>query len=882
MTSVPVDLRTNARRTPRGIGTAWPEFAWQLHEGAARQSAYQVQVATRDDFAAETVVWDSGRVASPAPFGARLAGNGLAGSTPYWWRVRVWDGHADPGRWSPAATFETGILDASLWRARWVTGEAPAGKDYRVLYLRGTADLPTEAVTGRAYVSALGWYRFFVNGHDLTGPALVPRWTPFDSEVEYQVYDVTGCFRKGTNVLALAVGDGRFRGRLGLSARRAVYGDRLAGLAQVHLELADGTSAVLATDSTWHAGGGRILVSDPMYGEVADLRLDDQEWMTAPTAPAHFTSAYTLRSERTLVAEDVDRVTEIRRLPALTVTRSPSGKQIVDFGQNFAGVARIRLSGPRGTTVRLTHSELLRPDGELALDYLRFLRFGRWHQRDEVTLNGSATWYQPWFTIHGFRYLEVAGLQGDLPVEDVEAVVLSSDLPETGTFECSDDRLNRLHTNVAWSLRSNFTDTPTDCPTRERSGWTGDVQSFAPTATMFVDVQAYLRRYLHNLALEQRPDGTVPPFIPAESSPSFAGTPALARLAGTSTGWGDSAVLLPWTLYQYYGDEWILQRQYSTMTAWVEQLERRARRHRGWVRRLRRDHLGRLEQFIVDTGWHWGEWLRPGESFIASGADSLLRTRPIVATAYLAHSARRMADIAGVLDQREDEERYRHLADNVRTAWRAAFLHADSRIGTDRQDDYVRALAFGLLEPDERQAAVTRLVGLVQEADHHLGTGVLSTPLLLPTLADHGRADIAWRLLLQTTSPSWLYQVEHGATTTWETWDGHDKNGRPTASHNHYAFGTVARFLVEYVAGLLPAEPGYRTISIRPHVGGGLTSARASVRTPYGTAVSSWRRDGDTVTLEISTPPGTRAHVYAGAGAPKACAAGTHTFTFRA
>lgn len=241
-----------------------------------------------------------------------------------------------------------------------------------------------------------------------------------------------------------------------------------------------------------------------------------------------------------------------------------------------------------------------------------------------------------------------------------------------------------------------------------------------------------------------------------------------------------------------------------------------------------------------------------------------------------------MADIAAVLNRRQDEDRFRHLADAVRTAWRAAFLHPGGRIGADRQDDYVRALAFGFLELDEQQGAVARLVKLIEHAGHHLGTGVLSTPLLLPTLADHGRADVAWRLLLQTSSPSWLYQVEHGATTTWETWEGYDSKGRPVASHNHYAFGTVARFLVEYVAGLSPAAPGYRTISIRPHMGGGLASARASVKTPYGTATSSWRRDGDTVTMEVQVPPGTRARVLTGTEPAKVRPAGTHTFRFRA
>lgn len=851
------DLRTNTRTEPLGIGTAAPEFAWKLVEPVA-QTAYQLQV-----FAGEELVWDSGRVESDQPFGVVYAGAALTSCRRYTWRVRVAGGD-ELGPWAESS-FETGVLDPASWQADWI-----AGPDEQVLYLRGNADLPAEVVRGRAYVSALGWYRFFVNGVDLTGPALVPRWTPLDSYVEYQAYDVTEAFRAGGNVLAMAVGDGRYRGRNGIMNSSAVYGDRLAGFAQVHLELSDGSNVVVTTDGSWRAGTGRIETADPKFGERADLRIPDEDWLGAQTAPARFGPVQVRAEDRTLVAEEVGRVQQIERIPAQSVTRTVSGKQIVDFGQNLAGVVRIRLRGPSGMTVRIMHSEVLGTSGELDLDYLHATSFGRWFQRDEVILSGEETWWNPWFTIHGFRYCEVDGLPDDLKLSDVECVVLSSDLPGSGDFSCSDPRLVRLHENVRWSVRSNFVDTPTDCPTRERSGWTGDIQAFGPAATIFVDAQAYLRRYLRNLAAEQLPDGRVPVFIPSESSEFSGGMSRATRTIAGSVGWGDAAVLLPWTLHQYYGDRAVLAQLYRTMTAWVDQLAGRARDgHRP----------GRRREHVLDTGFHFGEWLRPGEGPGKAVLDGMLRS-PVVATAYLEHSARTLSTIAETLGHDADSARYRELAEATRSEWRTEFLHPDGTIGTDRQDDYVRALAFDLLDPGERPAAVQRLVRLIERAGDHLGTGFLSTPMLLPVLVDGGRADVAWRLLMQTTSPSWLHQVERGATTVWETWEGYTSDGKPTASHNHYAFGAVAGFLTERVAGLAPAEPGYRVIEVRPLIGGGLTWARASVQTPYGRAASFWRRDGNTIELEITVPPGASARVHA--DSIQEAGPGTHTFRWTA
>lgn len=878
-------LRTDGRAFALGIDSPAPVFSWLpvADDDDVEQAAYVIEVSRSEGFGAEPPVWSSGRVESGLPFGVAYEGPPLQSRHRYHWRVRLEDSRGGGGKWSAPAWFETGVLDPASWSAQWITA-APVtlpSADAAV-YLRGSVELTEEVVRGRAYVSGLGWYRFFVNGRDLTGAALVPRWTPFDEIVEYRTYDVSEDFRRGRNIIALAIGDGRYRGHIGMSPRRAVYGDRLAGFAQIELVLADYSTVTVVTDESWHGGPGRILASDPMHGERIDQRIPDDDWLIGDIPPARMSPVEVLPPRtRSLVAEELPPVRQIDARTPRAINRLPSGAQIVDFGQNMAGVVRIRLSGPEGSRVRLTHSELLTRDGELDLTYLDappIMKVAP--QRDEVTLRGRDEWIEPWFTIHGFRYLQVDGLGYDLCPEDVRAMVLSTDLPAAGTFECSDQRLNQLYRNVLWSLRSNFTDTPTDCPTRERSGWTGDVQVFAPSATLLVDAHGYLSRYLRNLALEQFPDGTVPPFVPRETSAFSGGRNRLVRITASAVGWGDVAVVLPWTLYRYYGDTAILRRQYDSMRRWVDHLERTARTKSSPTRLLRR-RIGAKERYILDTGFHWGEWLRPGESFAALARD-LLRHRPVIATAYFAHSTRLMSRIAEAIGATAHARHYAELSEHVRDAWRSAFVRPDGRIGADRQDDYVRALAFDLLTPQQRPGAVERLAQLIEQAGTHLGTGFLSTPMILPVLAANHRAELAFDLLLQTTSPSWLHQIERGATTVWETWDAYDKNGKGKGSHNHYAFGAVVQWLVEGIAGITPGEPGYRVIRVQPFVGGGLTHASASVTTPFGVARSSWRVDAERVELDVTIPPGASGEIRLGDGRVQRVGSGTHRFDWAA
>jgi len=768
-------------------------------------------------------------------------------------------------------------MGSEAWPSKWITAQPTEQRDRRVLYFRYEWDEVPNVTRARAYVSSLGWYRLFVNGHDLTGHALVPRWTPYDDYVEYQTYDITDDIAQGRNAVGIVVADGRFRGALGMSAKGGTYGDQLAVIAFVELEHADGTISRIDSDERWTVGLGRIRTSDPKHGERADLRIDDEAWKhvggSLPDAqPAQLLPPH----PRRLISEEVERVTSIEERPG-AVIRSSRGNQIIDMGQNFAGVVRILLPAGAGRRVRLFYSEVLTPDGDIDTSYLSPGHGGRerWFQRDEVTLGSEPMEYCPSFTIHGFRYVAIEGLE-TLEAAAVTGIVLSSDLAEISTFTASDRRLERLWHNVLWGLRSNFVDTPTDCPTRERSGWTGDIQVFGSTAAQLVDSRNFLQRYLRNVAAEQYEDGRVPPIIPTEDSEGRKRNPI--RFSSTSVGWGDVTVMLPWTLYEYYGDVETLRRQYSSAKAWVDQLAKRAATKKSLRRRLVRN-TGALEQFIVDSGYHWGEWLRPGEGF-GEVLGNLVTHRPVVASAYFAHSTHLLARIASVLGEEADRVEYERLATNAAEAWRAAFVReGGARIGDDKQDDYVRAIAFDLLLPSQRKTAAGRLVELIEAAEYHLGTGFLSTPMLLPVLVEAGHSAVAYRVLFQDTAPSWLAQVEGGATTIWENWVGYKPDGRAKGSHNHYAFGTVARFLQEHIGGIAPLEPGYRRFLVAPAVDSGLIHASVSLETPYGRASSRWRRTDQGVELEVTVPAGTIAEVRIGTSTDE-LRPGTHRLTF--
>ncbi|KAH4069933.1 hypothetical protein HBI95_075210 [Parastagonospora nodorum] len=900
MSARPYCLRTNRFSRPLGIDAFPVEFSWQLSakQGICNvtQSSYELQVSTSLSFEFENIVWDSRKTATSksSSLTAIYAGNVMKSRTRYYWRLRVWDQFEDSSddTWDTAeqAWFETGLLLPSDWKASWIstpetTTTGSSAKDHRVIYLSSSLQLVKKPVRGRAYATACGWYKLFINGNNVTGTALVPRWTPFDKFTEYQTYDIAKYLKTGENVISVVVADGRFRGQIGATEGRCRYGDRLSALIQLEADTDDGKTVTFCTDETWRSLKGSIVRSDPVWGEHTDFRISD-EWLGKCDALSSNLAEKVLVLTKNLIAEEVERVEEVMRLPPKTILRAPSGAQLVDFGQNFAGIMVIKLRGRSGSKIAITYSEVLSSDGELDVNYLKLPIIPHIVQRDIVTLGENVAEFQPWFTIHGFRYAEVQGLDYELSPSDVQGVVLASNFPITGSFTCSDAHLNKLYHNIVWGARSNFTDTPTDCPTRERMGWTGDIQVFSSTATMLFDSQNFLRRYLRCLAAEQLADGTIPPYIPSGASQFSSQLSLMTRMTSESTGWGDASTMVPWALYWHYNDEVVLLRQYDSMKRWVNSLTRRAREKMSWRRWLFTkvgSGCGDLERYILDTGFSYGEWLRAGSGILTMIKDVLFPSAA-VSTAYLAHSTRLLSNIANILGKQEDAEHYLALSRRTSEAWRTAFVRQrGARIAEDYQDDYVRALAFNLIEPEQKPAALERLVELIAQAGYHLKTGFMSTGLLLPVLAEYGRADIAYRLLMQDTMPSWLYLVQKDATTLWETWEGYDGKGKAKMSHNHYAFGTVAQWLQESVAGLKAVEPGYRKIRIEPLVGGGLTHAEASLETPLGFAKSAWSLDKEVgiVRLEVVIPPCATAEVVLPGRKVETLGSGNYSFEYR-
>lgn len=851
------DLRAEHRRDAQGIGTGRPRLSWRVETARPgwQQAAYAVEVSGLDGqrHGQTGRVVGSESVLVAWPFAPLQSRERVA------LRVRVWGTDGDPSPWSAAHPVEVGLLEATDWRARFVTpdwdGTSQAARPSPLL--RHEFDVRPGVAYARLYATALGVYEARLNGQVVGDHVLDPGWTSYPHRLRYQTFDVTHLVREGRNTLGAMLGDGWYRGRLGWKGGQSLYGDRLAWLAQLEVHYADGSVDTVVTDETWRAASGPILASDIYDGETYDARLERPGWAEPGYADGDWAGVRVVaRDPTTLVAPSGPPVRRTELLAPLSISRSPSGKTIVDFGQNLVGRLRLTVQGEAGQTVTLRHAEVLE-DGELCVRPLRTAK-----ATDYYTLRGGAaeTW-EPRFTFHGFRYAEIDGWPGELRLDDLRAVVCHSDMERAGWFECSDPLLNRLHQNAVWSMRGNFLDLPTDCPQRdERLGWTGDIQVFTPTATFLYHAAGFLQSWLADLAAEQAVAGGSVPFV----VPNVLHDGATARAA-----WGDAAVIVPWTLYERYGDVGLLAAQYASMRAWV-------------------DHLAGLagESRLWDEGFQFGDWLDPSAPpHQPWAARTPMR---VVATAYFAHSANLLARAARVLGHVEDAARYAALAAEVRAAFVAAYVSPEGIVEGDGQTGYALALQFGLL-PDaaRRAAAARRLLELVRENGYRIGTGFVGTPLIADALCGTGHQDAAFHLVMQTQCPSWLYPVTMGATTIWERWDSLLPDGRVNpgemTSFNHYALGAVADWLHRVVGGLAPAAPGYRHLAIRPRPGGGLTYAEARHVTPYGPAACRWRITGESIEVQAVVPPNTTATVtLPGRDAePLEVGSGAHTWTYR-
>jgi alpha-L-rhamnosidase len=839
-----------------GIGMDRPRISWktQTQKQNWLQSAYEIEEYSSEG----QLIGKTGKIQSsesvlvPWPFEPLTSRQQVSV------RVRAWGSDEQEIEWSAPVAVEAGLLSVTNWTARFITPAWPAEPlpARPAPLMRKNFDLNSGIQQARFYITALGVYEAQINGIGIGDQVMAPGWTSYKHRLRYQTFDVTAMLHEGPNSIGAILGDGWFRGRLGFGGGKAnIYGDRLALLAQLEVTYADGSTQIIVTDDSWQAATGPILENDIYDGETYDARLEKTGWAEPDFHPEGWSGVEVLNwAPQTLFAPLSSPVRRTQMVAPAAIFTSPSGKTIVDFGQNLVGRVRFRVQGAAGQMVTIRHAEVLE-NGEIAI---RPLRHAKAVDRYVLKGTGVETW-EPRFTFHGFRYAEVSGWPGELTADDIHAVVCHSDLEPTGWFECSDPLLNRLHENARWSMRGNFLDIPTDCPQRdERLGWTGDIQVFSPTASFLFDVSGFLSSWLRDLAAEQKDAGVVPFVVPnvlADTNP-----PAAA--------WGDAAVVIPWTLYQRFGDVQVLADQFESMRAWVDLLDQTAGEKKLW-----------------DSGFQFGDWLDPAAP--PDHPDAARTPGFIVATAYFARSAELVSLAAGVLGRKQEEAHYRGLSDAVRAAFNREYVTPNGRLLSDASTAYALALQFALLPTNEqRQHAGARLVNLVEDNGYRISTGFVGTPLICDALCSVGRLDIAYKLLTTRDCPSWLYPVTMGATTIWERWDSMLPDGTVNpgemTSFNHYALGAVADWMHRYIGGIAPGTPGYRQIVIRPEPGGGLTGASASHETPYGLVACSWKIENEEMQLSVTIPPNTSASVrFPGHHEPQTIQVGSGNYFWR-
>ena len=884
-------LTVERMTSPIAVATATPLFGWNVDPGC-RQVAYELRLNSDD-----TLIASTGRIESDRTVDVLMRGAVLESDTAYRWTVQCW--FHSGATFEASSTFATSLLSVDDWSARWVVPAQsrtvrevytiadivadradpvgpPSGRLHPPLQLREEFEIGAlTPVRARLFATARGIYAAEVNGHPIGDEVLAPGYDSYRSRLSFQCYDVTDAVTAGVNVVGMTLADGWYAGRMGITGSSAQYGDELAAIWQLSLVYEDGSRRVFGSGSgaaLCHRGG--CDYADLFIGERFDARKTTPGWSSPGYAAAGWAHARTEDADfSVLVPFSGEPVRAIERRPAV-VTRLDPSTYLVDLTQVIAGRLHVTIRAARGTELEFEHSEVLLPDGSFFDNIVGPNK----EQRDVYIARGDgAEQYEPTFTFHGFRYVRITGSE-PFELAGADGVVLGSDLRMTSTLRTSDARLDQLHRNIVWSQRANFLSIPTDCPQRERAGWTGDLQVYAPAAATTMDIRQFTERWLANCRAEQFPDGRIPTVVPIIPSMHDGGESDVTAAAG----WSDAIALVPWALYQRYEDKRALADNYDAMIRWVEFQQARAEAEiPERVQRSDPDPATRANhRSMWNTGWQFGDWLAP--SIIREGADPVEMAKPhirseIVAAMFHAHTTETVAKIASVLGRADDARRLRERARTIRTAFADTYVSPEGLLAVELQGTYVLALAFNLIPSHMRASSHQRLIQLIAAADEHLDTGFLSTPHLLDVLWDAGEHDLARRLFWQSTPPSWFYAVDQGATTVWESWEAIRPDGTPTrASFNHYAFGCVDDWIVRRIGGIEAISPGYARSRIAPDVDGPVSSAHCEIDTVHGILAVDWRREGSIVRLTVDVPHGCLATVEIGS-VVETCRPGTRT-----
>ncbi|MFA7288499.1 MAG: glycoside hydrolase family 78 protein [Melioribacteraceae bacterium] len=836
-----LNLRTEYKINPIGIESPNPRLSWEIvsKERNFMQSAYQIRAAhsIKDLESNKNLVWDTKKIVSDQSIQVEYSGNKLFSAERVYWQIKIWGSDESESQWSESAYWEMGLLNVSDWKAKWIEPNlVEVENSYNPSpQLRKEFSLNKKIVNARAYVTSHGLYEFHLNGKKISNQLFTPGWTSYNKRLQYQVYDITSDLISGKNAIGVILGDGWYRGPLTWDYTRNIYGNKLGLLLQIVFQYSDGTAETIISDDSWKSTTGPIIMSGIYDGEIYDARIENNKWMKSDFDDKNWSGVITKDFDnKNLVASEGAEVRITEEIKPIKKFVTPNGELVFDFGQNMVGWVQFKLKGNVGDKIVLRHAEVLDQNGNIYLANLRKAK-----QKIEYIFKGEGEeTFEPHFSFQGFRYVSISDYSGQVELSDLTGKVIHSDMKQTGNFTCSDSLINQLQKNIYWGLRGNFLDVPTDCPQRdERLGWTGDAQVFAPTACFNVDAASFFTKWMKDFEADQLSDGRFPHVVPN-----------MLINAGGAAGWADAGIIVPWTIYQNYGDKRILEVQYPSMKKWIEYLKKNAG-----------------ESFIWSKGVGYGDWL----AFATTKSDypGATTDKDLIGTAYFYYSTNLMYNIASVIGKNEDAKEYFSLMKNIKEAFQKEFITSTGRIASNTQTAYLLALAYDLYPDNFKPIAAERLAEDVKRFGH-ITSGFLGSSHIAKILSDFGYHELAFKLLFRTDYPSWLYPVTKGATTIWERWDGIRANGTFQSdgmnSFNHYAYGAIGKWLYSDIAGIGidPEKPAYKNIIVNPLTNDKLKFANANFHSMYGDISSSWKLENGKFLLRVEIPANNTADIY--------------------
>ena len=827
-----VRLRTEYLVNPIGIDIVAPRLYWNA-EGGTKQTAYQIIAKSGDK-----IIWNTGKVASSRMTHILYEGQPLHSREKVYWSVKLWDENGDGGEIS-TGSFEMGLLENTDWEAKWITGNYKVKKSerYPVDCFRKHISITREVKSARLYITACGLYEARLDGEKIGNYCLAPGHTDYRKRVQYQTYDVTELLSVGNHTMTVQLADGWYRGGCGAWGIRNQYGTETKLLAQLEITYADGKRDTVVTDESWDwSNDGPIRFADNKDGEVVNANRE----------PSYSGKAKVTNHEVIPTASNNVSVTEHEHFTP-TVTKAPNGKWLLDFGQNIAGYISFRIQAKASQKLTFRFGELLDGEGNLTLKNIQCVSKEKASPLQQIiyTCREGLNEYKTTFAVFGFQYAEVE-TDIELQPEDVTAIAVYSDIEQTGFFECSNELLNRFVKATIWSTKGNSLDIPTDCPTRERHGWTGDAQIFFETANYLFDYAAFSKKYLKDVYDWQKKDGRLPQIAP------YGGVDFYMWTLNGSVGWSDAGILIPYRFWKLYGDKQILIDYYDRMKRYAGFMMNRCGKLGLMAKPL--GIKGEAKKYAVNAGQSYGEWAEPKDVYPNDWKD-MVAPHPEVSTAYTSYVLGCMAEIAEELGYTEDAALFRKYSEGSRKAYQAMAETSDYSLDTDRQARLVRPLAFDLLNEQQKEYARKRLIQALENYGWRLGTGFLSTPLILDVLAQYN-LNAAYCLLENEEMPGWLFMSKNGATTIWESWEGTQAQGG-IASLNHYSKGAVCEWLFKTMCGI--RIDGENHFVIAPKPGGSLTHAKAVYHSIYGTVECGWEKIEEGYLFRISIPANTTA-----------------------